>query len=77
MVWQDIAIGIGVVVFVISLIPTLLNKNAKVPLSTSVPTCIVLYTNAFALFTLGLYFSAVMTLVTGTEWLLITILRRV
>lgn len=77
MSWQDILISIGTLIFLISLLPTLFNRNAKVPLLTSVPTFIILFLFAYTFFTLELYFTMIADILTGTVWLLIAILRKV
>lgn len=56
--WQDIVILAGSIVAIASLVPTLLDENASVPLSTSVPTLAVLSTQGVAFYTLGLLGSA-------------------
>lgn len=76
MIWQDIVVGTGTIVFIISLIPTLLNRNAKVPLLTSLPTALVLYTFSITFLTLKLYYTSAMQFLTATAWLLIAIFRQ-
>lgn len=56
--WQDIVILAGSIVAIASLVPTLLDEEASVPLTTSVPTLVVLSTQAVAFYTLGLLGSA-------------------
>lgn len=56
--WQDIVILAGSIVAIASLFPTLLDENASVPLSTSVPTLVVLSGQGFAFYSLGLLGSA-------------------
>ena len=56
--WQDIVILAGSIVAIASLVPTLLDENASVPLSTSVPTLAVLSTQGVAFYSLGLLGSA-------------------
>lgn len=75
MIWQDIVVGTGTIVFLISLMPTLMNKNAKVPLLTSLPTAIVLYVFSLTFLTLRLYFSSSIQFLTATAWLMISIFR--
>ncbi len=52
--WQDIVILIGSIVAIISLVPTLLDDDASVPLTTSVPTVFVLSGQSVAFHSLGL-----------------------
>jgi hypothetical protein len=56
--WQDIVILVGSIVAIASLVPTLLDEDASIPLSTSVPTLAVLSTQGVAFYTLGLLGSA-------------------
>lgn len=57
--WQDIVILAGSIVAIVSLFPTLLDEDASVPLSTSVPTLVVLSGQGVAFYTLGLMGSAI------------------
>lgn len=57
--WQDIVILAGSIVAIASLIPTLIDENALVPHTTSIPTLIVLSGQSVAFYTLGLLGSAV------------------
>lgn len=57
--WQDIVILAGSIVAITSLVPTLLDEDASVPLTTSVPTLLVLSSQCVAFYTLGLLGSAV------------------
>lgn len=56
--WQDIVILAGSIVAIGSLIPTLLNEDALVPHTTSIPTLIVLSGQGVAFYSLGLLGSA-------------------
>lgn len=56
--WQDIIILIGSIVAIASLVPTLLNEDAIVPHTTSVPTLVVLSGQGIAYYTLDLLGSA-------------------
>lgn len=56
--WQDIVILAGSIVAIASLFPTLLDEDASVPLTTSVPTLLVLSTQGVAFYTIGLLGSA-------------------
>jgi len=77
--WQDILITIGNLAFSISLIPQVYSgfkeKSGPIKYQTSAPTFIFLYTFVFAFYSLHLYFSAVVSVFTGTMWLLLFIQR--
>lgn len=81
MVWQDLVIAIANVVFSISLFPQVYygfrRKMGLITLATSLPTFAGLYIMAFALFTLFLYYSAALTFITGTLWLILFVQRLV
>jgi len=57
--WQDIVILAGSIVAIASLFPTLLDENASVPHSTSVPTLVVLSGQGVAFYSLDLMGSAI------------------
>lgn len=52
--WQDYVILAGSIVAIASLVPTLLDEDAGVPLTTSVPTVLVLSGQSVAFYTLDL-----------------------
>lgn len=56
--WQDTVILAGSIVAIASLVPTILDENASVPLTTSIPTLFVLSGQSVAFYTLGLNGSA-------------------
>lgn len=57
--WQDIVILIGSIVAIASLVPTLIDENAIVPHTTSIPTLVVLSGQGVAYYTLDLVGSAI------------------
>lgn len=69
--WQDIVILAGSIVAIASLVPTLLDEEASVPLTTSVPTLAVLSTQSVAFYTLDLLGSALGALAGFVIWSLI------
>jgi hypothetical protein len=69
--WQDIVILTGSIVAIASLFPTLLDENASVPLSTSVPTLVVLSGQGVAFYSLDLLGSALGALAGFVVWSLI------
>lgn len=72
MVWQDMVISTANIVFVISLIPQVYygfkEKTGPIKLQTSIPTSLGLCTMSYALWTLGLYISAIVTFLSGIMW---------
>ena len=72
MVWQDYLISIVSVIFSIALIPQVMigfkKKKKSVSIQTSFPTTAGLYAMSMAFLTLGLYFSALTSLITGSLW---------
>lgn len=81
MVWQDIVISIGTLIFTIALIPQLIKgfkeKKGGIVYSTSIPTFVCLYVISFTMFTLNLYYSSAMNFLSGTIWLLLFIQRAI
>lgn len=73
---QDIVFTLGGLVFLASLIPTLRNPRAAVPLGTSIPTGIILLAFSATQASLGLEMAAVTSVVTGMAWLAIAARRR-
>lgn len=75
MLWQDLVITAATLVFGASLIPQIYHgfkkKKGFVTLATSGPTFIGLYAITIAFFTLPLFFSSIMSLITGTLWLIL------
>lgn len=72
MPWQDFVFTIGNVIFIFALIPSITGKD-KPPVLTSLPSSIVLLTFSFAFATLGLWWSAFVTLIVSILWLILAI----
>ncbi len=68
MVWQDFVFAIGTWIFIIALIPTIRSRE-KPPLSTSLPTGLVLLVYVFTFATLELWFSMISSSVLAVLWL--------
>lgn len=75
MPWQDLGFTLGSIVFVITLLPTLRERDSVVPRSTSVPTAAVLFWFVFLYLTMGFWYSAVISAATGSTWLGIALWR--
>lgn len=77
MIWQDYVMGVINIVFIISLIPTLMHDE-KPHWATALMTAVALYVMAGTLLTLNLWFTPFTTAVTGTEWFVLFVqsLRR-
>tara|TARA_Y100000310_G_scaffold334530_1_gene414537 strand:- start:756 stop:1013 length:258 start_codon:yes stop_codon:yes gene_type:complete len=77
MIWQDLVISIVNIVFSISLIPQIRHgyklKKGLITLKTSIPTTLGLYIMAFTFFTLNLPYSAILSFIAGTLWLVLFI----
>jgi hypothetical protein len=69
--WQDIVILAGSIVAIASRVPTLFDEDASVPLSTSVPTLVVLSGQGVAFYTLDLLGSALGAAAGFVVWSLI------
>lgn len=77
--WQDIVITISTLLLSYALIPQVIygfkKRKGTVTIQTSLITTCGLYTIAICLFTLGLLFSSIMNLFTGTLWAVLLIQR--
>jgi hypothetical protein len=70
--WQDIAITIGTVVFIVALIPSILGKDKPaVPTSMMTGTVLVVFTIVYI--SLALWFAAVTTGITAILWYILAI----
>lgn len=76
MIWQDVVFAVGAVVFAAALIPTLRDRDARVPLKTSMLTGSVLLIYAATQATLGFWFATLSTAANGLMWLAIAKWRR-
>lgn len=79
MPWQDIVITIANILFSISLIPQVFygfkEKSGPIKFQTSVPTFVGLYVISIAFWSMALYFSGIISVLTATLWLLLFIQR--
>ncbi|WP_327052661.1 hypothetical protein [Halomicrococcus gelatinilyticus] len=69
--WQDFVFLGGSVIIMLSLVPTLRDENASVPLRTSLPSVVVLFAQTIAFATIGLTASALGTGMGVVLWSLI------
>lgn len=76
MVWQDVVIAVVQFGFTAALVPTIVDRRAVVPWSSSLMTFLGLVTIAACFATLGLWLSTAGSTANGTAWLLILLLRR-
>jgi len=72
MVWQDTALFLGTLVFIITFIPFIRAKE-KPPLRTSIPTAIVIYAFVYIHITLSLFLTAFVTLIMAIGWTILAI----
>lgn len=72
MSWQDTTITISIILLSYALVPQVIkgfkDKKGYVEKQTSLITSLSLFVVAFAFFTLGLYFSAIMDIVIASLW---------
>lgn len=67
--WQDLVIGAAQIVFVASLVPAWWSSGGRaIPLWTSLPTTLALCAIGAAVWTLGLWVSAVTSLLCAYLW---------
>ena len=72
MSWQDAVIGVGQLIFIAALIP-MIKSRKKPPLSTSVPTAIVLSIFSITFTTLSLWLTALASMASAITWAVIAI----
>ncbi len=72
----DLIFTVGGIIFAIGLLPAVLDSETRIPLKTSLPTCLVLFVYAGTFFEMGLPFSGVTSLVTASMWLFLVCARR-
>lgn len=75
MIWQDVILTAGTLVFIVALVPMVLASD-KPPLSTSIPTGLTLLAFAPAQWTLGATYAACTGAVTGLLWLTLAAQKR-
>lgn len=75
MLWQDYVIAICSVMFSYALVPQVVRgfreRRGTIVMQTALITTIGMYIMTVMFFTLGLYFSMVVSCITGTLWLLL------
>lgn len=67
MQWQDLIFTIGQLIFIVSLLPSILSKD-KPAFATSIITATVLYIFALVDITLSLYLTSIAVAATGVGW---------
>lgn len=68
LVWQDVVFTVGQFIFLVSLLPTIMDAKAQVPRKTSVPTAAIMLAFTVTYVSLQLYFAAVLGLVIAAAW---------
>lgn len=71
--WQDLALAVGAIFFIIVLIPTLMSRTEKPALWTSIGNSAVLALMATVYFSLSLWFAGATTVGSFLCWVLLTI----
>lgn len=75
MMWQDFVFLAGSTFSLVVLAPTLTNRQANVPLGTSVPSSLIGFIYGTTFFTMEMTFSAVGAVLAGLMWSLIATFR--
>lgn len=76
MVWQDILFSAGGFIFTLTLLPTLLDSESKVPAKTSVTTACVVTAYTYAFLTLDMPLSALGNASNAVAWWSVAAFRR-
>jgi hypothetical protein len=69
--WQDLALTLASLTFIVALFPTVLSRDQKPALSTSILNAAVSFAIAIVYLTLPFWFAAATTGVNGALWLVI------
>ncbi len=69
--WQDYLITVAQIIFAISLFPSLLSKDKKPALQTSLWTALALFAMVIALYSLDAILGAILTTVNAILWLVL------
>jgi len=81
MIWQDLVITIATLLFAVSLVPQVYygfkRQRGVITLKTSIPTVIGLVGVLFAYFSLQLYFSVFVCILTTVMWILLLVQRMI
>lgn len=72
MAWQDIAIGLAQLSFIISLIPAI-RKHSTLPLATTSISVVAATTILIAVATLGLWIAATMSAIKTSMWVVLAV----
>lgn len=75
--WQDIVIAIGSFIFAVALIPSILSKEDKPALWTSVTTGLVLIVFAVTYASLTLWYATFTTSLAATLWIVLALQKLV
>jgi len=75
MIWQDVVFLVGGFVFAVLLVPTLRDREARIPRVSSFPTAVLLIGYSVTFVTLGLHLAALANVVGALAWFLIFIYR--
>ena len=75
--WQDWALAAASLCFVAALVPTVMSKQRKPALSTSVMNATVSGVIALVYLTLSLWFAAATTAINAVLWLVIAVQTRI
>ncbi|MHB8585145.1 MAG: hypothetical protein ACYDDF_04830 [Thermoplasmatota archaeon] len=73
--WQDALLSLVALVFLASLVPSVLKRGTQVSRATSVPTAAGAWVQAVTLITLGLVVSGGITLIIAAAWTAIAVTR--
>lgn len=66
--WQDLVLTIAALVFLASLLPSVMDARTRIPRRTSVPTAVGAWTQVVVFATLGLAFTALVTAGIACGW---------
>jgi hypothetical protein len=77
MPWQDIVLSIANGALILPLIPTVMNRDAQVPRTTSIPTGACIFVIGMVYASLGLWYAVVTAVIQSFLWAFIAVRRPV
>lgn len=75
MMWQDLVFMVGTFALALMLLPTLLDTDAAVPRTTSLPTAVVVSAFVVAFASMGMWLAAAGNVLSVLFWLVIAAKR--
>jgi len=73
--WQDVVLSVTAVVFLVSIVPSMLSRATRIPRTTTVPTALAAWAQGAVFLTLDLRFTGFLTLGIALAWTFLAVAR--